>query len=285
MAQPKVFIIILNYNARSTLKGCLASIFQLEYENFEVVLVDNNSTDGSLEAAKTFFPRAHIIKNGANLGFAAGSNVGIRYALEKMADYIFLINPDAIVEKDTLRILVKEAEQSANAGIFSPLIIKEDHYSVWFAGGKIKWLTMKTVHIFEPLSNKPYETQYISGCTMFVKKEIFRQIGLLDERFFLYYEDADFCLRARKEGFKIMVIPQVQVYHYEKSEGNLENKIYWLVISGIIFFKKNAPVILKPWISFYTALRRIKNQLDVKFRKNNLAEVVQRAYGDYKNVS
>lgn len=281
---PKVFVIVLNYNGKETIIECLKSIYRQDYPSYELVVSDNDSHDGSLELAKNYFSGAHFIKNEENIGFAAGNNVAIRFALEKFADYIFLLNNDATIEKDTLLKLVSLAEKDKKAGIISPVILNGSG-NIWFAGGKIKWLAMKAAHFFRTnKTNGTYLTDYISGCAMLVKKDVFREIGLLDEKYFLYYEDADFCLRARKRDFKCLVVPSAKVTHLEKSEGNLENKTYWLVLSGLIFFKKNTPRLLKPWIGFYSFLRRMKNWLDVKFGKNKLAKVVQKAHKDYKKI-
>lgn len=281
---PKVFIIVLNYNGKDTIIECLKSVYQTDYPNYELVVTDNDSQDGSFELARNYFSGAHFIKNEKNIGFAAGNNVAIRFALERFADYIFLLNNDALIEKDILLKLVEAAEKDEKAGIASPVIFNGDNH-IWFAGGKIKWLKMKATHLFDKLSDVPYETGYASGCAMLIKKEVFREIGLFDERYFLYYEDADFCLRARRKGFKSFVVPSARVIHYEKSENNLDNKIYWLVLSGLIFFKKNAPSIFRPWINFYLILRRIKNWLDVKIKKDNISKTVQKAYRDYKKIS
>lgn len=103
---PKAFVIILNYNGKDVLKKCLLSVFKNDYPNFEIVLVDNNSIDGSFETAKADFSKANFIKNEENLGFSAGNNVGIRFALERMADYVLLLNNDVEVEKDFLGKLI-----------------------------------------------------------------------------------------------------------------------------------------------------------------------------------
>ena len=295
---PKLFIIILNYNGKETILQCLKSVFVSDYPNFEVVVIDNNSGDGSFEMAKENFSRAHFIKNEKNLGFAAGNNIGIRFALEKMADYIFLLNNDAAVFKNTLSELIKitQKQESEKIGIFSPVIFKGDSKDTWFAGGKINWIRMRAEHAtynLQPTThnlqhktwnedkiNKLRTTDYITGCAMLIKKEVFKKIGLLDENFFLYYEDADFCVRAKKEGFKSAVVAGAKVKHYEKSEESKKAKTYWLVVSGIYFFQKNSPWFLKPWIAVYLMMRKLKNKIDIIFNKNEIAEEVRRAYQD-----
>ena len=117
---------------------------------------------------------------------------------------------------------------------------------------------------------------------MLVKKEVFKKIGLFSEDYFLYYEDADFCVRARKNGFECMVIPNAKSTHFEKSESDLSNKLYWLVISGLIFFEKNTPKILKFWVRPYLHLRKVKNMLDSLNNKNKYAPIIKKAYTDFK---
>jgi hypothetical protein len=276
---PKVFVIILNYNGKDTIKSCLDSVFCCDYPNFEVVVVDNDSKDGSLELAKNLYSKFHFIKNEKNIGFSGGNNIGIRFALEKIADYVFLLNNDATLEKDTLSKLIASAEKE-KAGIFSPLIYACDN-KIWYSGGIIKWAQMRNVHASQlPKGDDPYSTAYVTGCAMLVKKEVFKKIGLFSEDYFLYYEDADFCVRAKKEGFDSMVVPTAKITHFEKSELDLSNKIYWLVLSGLIFFKKNTPLYLKFITNPYLYLRKMKNMID-SMNNKKYSEIVKKAYNDF----
>lgn len=281
---PKVFIIILNYNGKDTLDDCLSLVFKSDYSNFEVVVVDNDSQDSSFEDARYKFSNIHFIKNPANFGFARGNNVGIRFALEKFSDYVFVLNNDALIEKSTLSILVKTAEENSACGITSPLILSADN-KVWFAGGIIDWLRMKTIHLSQLKFNNPYETQYISGCAMLVKKEVFKKIGLFDERYFLYYEDADFSVRAKRAGFNLLMDPNARIKHLEQSNQKNAFKVYWLVLSGLIFFRTHSPFFNKLWILFiYLPLRKLKNFYDLFFKKRLVAKDVLRAYRDFKKA-
>jgi len=281
LQHPKVFIIILNYNGGEILRDCLRSIFQLDYPNFEVVLVDNASVDGSLEMVMKSFSRAHIIRNSQNTGFSSGNNLGIRFALEKTADFIFLLNPDALIEKNALTRLINEAGKNPRAGMLSPLILENKSEKIWFAGGRIEWSRMRTLHIKNIVSENPYKTEYLSGCALLIRKEVFQKIGLLDEDYFLYYEDADFSLRAGKNGFSLLVVPDSRVYHFEKSENNIIFKTYWLVFSGLLFFHKNAAFLTRPWLKLYLLGRKVKNWQDLNQGKNPLAETVKKAYNDF----
>jgi GT2 family glycosyltransferase len=277
---PKVFIVILSYNRKDRLKKCLDSVFQISYPNFEVIIVDNNSSDGSFEMARTGYSRSVFIRNEKNIGYSAGNNAGIRYALERMADYVLLLNNDTEVKPAFLSKLVEAAEKDQRIGIVSPLIFDGYSGKVWFSGGRIDWLKMKAINLTEIRAENNFDTDFISGCAMLVKKEVFKKAGLLDEDFFLYWEDVDFSLRAKRKEFKIGVVASSWIDHFEKKE-NGQNKVYWLVLSGLIFFKKNSEFFLGCWVIFYTYLRRLKNFIDVEIIKTEYAKTVQKAYGDF----
>ncbi|EKE15629.1 MAG: glycosyl transferase family protein [uncultured bacterium] len=282
---PKVFAIVLNYNGKDSLIPCLDSIYRSSYPNLEIIVIDNNSKDGSFEQAKEKFQKFHFIKNSQNLGFGAGNNVAIRFALEKMADYVFLLNNDALVEKDAIDKLVNEAEKNPRNGILSPLILSGNKKDVWFAGGKILWNKMRTIHLYKTLSSNPYPTEYISGCAMLIRQKVFEEIGLFDEQFFLYYEDADLSIRACRHNFSLLMVPQAIAYHFEKSEQLNPQKLYWLVLSAVIFFKKNSTWTKKLWIIFYIFLRKMKNWFNLRIKKTEQALQIQRAFQDYKKTA
>ncbi len=279
---PKVFIIILNYNGKNCLLTSIRSIFQLNYTNFEVVLVDNNSTDGSLEEIKHYFSQLVIIKNSQNIGFSAGNNIGIKYALERGADYVWLLNNDTQVTISSLSKLMRATQRNKSVGISSPTIIQKNTSRIWFSGGKINWLTMKSFHQVKKLQQDYLSSDFISGCAMLIKVSVFKTTGLLDEDYFLYWEDADFSVRAKKAGYQLLVSAHSQIYHQEKSNEQNPYKIYWLVLSGLLFFQKNTPFYLKPWISLYTLGRKIKNNFNLKYHKKSSASQVQKAYQDFK---
>ncbi|NTU67084.1 MAG: glycosyltransferase family 2 protein [Candidatus Moranbacteria bacterium] len=283
----KVNIVVLNYNGKDVLKKCLSSLFRLDYPDFEAVVVDNDSKDGSLEEAKNDFARATFIKNEGNLGFSAGNNVGIKYSLEKQAKYILLLNNDTEIERNMLSVLVGIMEKHKDIGIISPVITRGDSSDVWFSGGKIDWMRMRTMHEDaspEKLKEEFFETGFVSGCAMLIRREVFAKAGLLDEDFFLYWEDVDFSVRAKRAGFKLAISPLSKVRHFEKSEDNLEAKIYWLVVSGLFFFKKNSRCYLRPWIFFYTIMRKLKNRMDVgKKASDAISLSVKKAYDDFKS--
>jgi GT2 family glycosyltransferase len=117
---------------------------------------------------------------------------------------------------------------------------------------------------------------------MMVRKQVFEKIGFLDERFFLYYEDADFSSRSKKAGFENLIVPDAKIEHMEKSENNSEKKIYWLVLSGLIFFRNNSAWPVSLWHNLYLKIRKLKNRLDIARRENRIDLAVAKAYLDFE---
>ena len=281
--KPTIFVVILNYNGKDTLIPCLASVYQSNYAQFEVVVVDNNSTDSSFELAKKQFSRAHFIKSPQNVGFAKGNNLGIRFALEKFADFVLVLNNDAFLQKDTLSKLLQAAQIKEAPAIFNPLILNKDNQTIWFAGGKIKWFQMKNIHLTKVITAETYPTQYCTGCAMLVSKEIFKKIGLFDERYFLYYEDADFSVRAKKSGFGLFVCPSAKVSHAEQSSKN-ETKLYWLILSGLLFFSSFGNFFQKSYFFFYFLLRRLKNLYLTTFEPAPKVAQIRQVFKDFSKL-
>lgn len=278
-----VFVVILNYNGAATLRACVESVLRQTF-SCTALIVDNCSTDGSFEEIKRLFPRLHYMRNRTNLGYAAGNNGAIRFALEHFADGILLLNNDATLASDAVEKIVRAVNAYPHGGIFSPLIFARPSGRVWFSGGTIMWARMRAVHQQAlPREKTPYETRYSSGCAMFITKEVFQSVGLLDEKYFLYYEDVEFSVRARRAGFPIVVVPLARADHEEQSEKQPQQKLYWLVVSGLRFFDHHAPLLFRPWLLLYKRARRIKNMLDRRFRPSARADVIFKAYHDYAN--
>ena len=242
----KVFIVIVNFNNRRDILKCL---YSLRHEKAEIVVVDNKSSDGSIEAIRSRFKQVKILESEKNIGFAAASNKGIRYALRKKADYVLLLNPDTIAEKNFLSVLLKK-----KADIISPVIkFKRKGEWVYDFGGRVNFLIGRTTHLERDiLSKRTNPVDYVSGCCMLIKKEVFEKISLLDEKYFMFFEDVDFCLRAKKAGFTIKVNPKVSIFH-DLSEGEAKSlrQMYYLLLSNFIFINKWIPVYHRPLAYLY----------------------------------
>ena len=210
-------------------------------------------------------------------------NIGMRLAFLRGADWCLLFNYYAEIEPHALTHLVSVAQGNSRAGLLSPVIYGKDKGSPWFAKGKIEFFRMRATHrtpSVRELSSDFYASEFLTGCSLLVKKELVDKIGFLDERFFLYYEDADYSLRAAKAGFDCLVVSKARAWHSERSEINPE-KMYFLVYSGLLFFEKHTPYFWRPYMMLYGTIRRVKNFLDRTCKKSIVAEEVHRAYKNF----
>ncbi len=219
MNEPSVFIILVNWNGKSVTLECLNSLAAVTYSNVKVVVVDNASTDGSAAEFKKRHPQVVILEQNENLRFAGGNNAGMKYAIDDGADLICLLNNDTTVDKDFLNHLVLRIQSDAKIGMVGPKIYyHDDPARIWFAGGEFSmWTgTMKHTGIREldrGQHDAAREIDYASGCCILTKREVVEQIGMLDESYFMYGEDADWCMRARRAGYSICFEPKAKVWH------------------------------------------------------------------------
>lgn len=243
----KIAIIILNYkNSKDTIE-CVESLEKIGYKNFEIIIVDNDSKDGSIEFLKNHFKDKHaILDSKKNGGFAYGNNVGIKYALKNKADYILLINNDTTVEENFLDVLVETAEKDKTIGITTGLIMNYyDKNKVWYNGGEIDWNKFYGYHLNErgnlSTLEEEKEITFATGCLMLIRKEIFNNVGLLPEEYFMYYEDVDFCAKVQNKGYKIVYNSNSKIYHkISASSGEEESPfaIEWNTRNRIKFYRK-----------------------------------------------
>jgi len=246
---PLVSIIVLNYNGELYIEQCLNSLLGQSYPNFEVIVVDNKSTDDSISILRGFIPQIRLILNEKNLGFAAGNNIGIKAA---KGELIALFNNDAFADRNWLSKLVTGLLNKPEAGIAAGIIYYvEPDDVIWSAGGHFDMLTGLSWHLgqYEKETCPSQDIDYLPGCALLIKREVFNEIGLLDERFFLYCEEVDFCLRAKHAGFKLKYVPEAVVWHavsaFKKVDPSTSN--YLLLKSEFrLIFK------LVPW--FYLPL-------------------------------
>jgi GT2 family glycosyltransferase len=216
---PLVFIIILNWNGKKDTIECLHSLEKVTYPNKKIIVVDNASSDGSVEEIQRLFSEVEVIVNDTNLRFAGGNNVGIKRAIEQGAEYILLLNNDTIVEIDFLSRLVEEAQKNEKIGMVGPKIYYySDPKRLWYAGGKIILWKGLIAHIgVHEIDEGQYdsikETAYITGCCILVKRSVIETVGLLDESYYIYGEDADWCVRVARAGFKLIYVPSALIWH------------------------------------------------------------------------
>lgn len=217
---PKIWIIILNWNGKKDTLECLDSVQKIDYPNYQILVVDNGSTDDSIEAIKEKFPSVSIVENITNLGFAAGNNEGIKYAIARGADYVFLLNNDTVVDSQVLWTLVKASLKYPKAGILgSKIYFYGQPQTIWFAGGE--WLAEDAM--FKHSGNGEIddgknwstiqETGYICGCAFFVKAKVIEKVGMFEPKYFLMWEEVDWCSRTKKAGYQCLFVPDSKVWH------------------------------------------------------------------------
>jgi GT2 family glycosyltransferase len=259
--RPLSFVILVNWNGKAVTLDCLDSLAEISYPHLRVVVVDNASGDGSVEEIKKRHPEVVVLEQRQNLRFAGGNNAGMRYALDHGAELVCLLNNDTTVDRDFLTHLVSRMQSDAKIGAVAPKIYYHaDPNRIWFAGGEISmWTgTMRHTGIREVDAGQydvSREIDYASGCCILTSKEVIGKAGILDDSYFMYTEDADWCMRVRRAGYKIMYEPQAKVWHRLSvaSGGHLSfYKMKNKFISNLRFFFRYASLPQKlvfPWTS------------------------------------
>jgi GT2 family glycosyltransferase len=211
---PKVYIIIINWNGIIDTLESLASLCKLNYSNYEIIVINNGFSDNSVDIIKERHSNVIIIESQTNLGFTGGNNLGIRFALENNADYVWLLNNDTIVDSEALAHLVRAASMSRDNGIIGSVIYDyADNNKIQFAGATIDWVKGVSPHTHTLHHNSMFEVERVNGCSMLVSRDVCTSIGLFDENYFLYAEEVDWCVRARNAKFKCLMEPMSKIYH------------------------------------------------------------------------
>lgn len=236
----KIYVIILNWNGKGDTLTCLEN---LEYVTtpHHVVVVDNGSSDGSEEAIRKKFPQVYLIQTGENLGYAEGNNVGIRYALENQADFLFILNNDTIVTKDILEHFLKR-DVPIQGG---KALLMEDPQKIDHLGGNWnpKQGRFELVGANAPASEwkNPVSIDYVCGVALFAKAEVFEKVGLFDPRFFLFWEECDWCYRAKQAGYLIQTCPEALLFHKKSASftGGKPHTCYFWWRNRLLWIEKN----------------------------------------------
>ena len=243
---PLVNIVILNWNGFEDTSECIGSILNISYDNYNIIVVDNGSDKDESKEISTKFPEVITLRSETNLGFSAGNNLGIKWALRKGADYILLLNNDTIVEKNFLDILVDNASKNRTVGLAVPKInYYSDPSKVWYAGGYISKFRGAALTEGNGKSDsnqiKNAFVTFATACCLLIDKRVINDIGLMDENYFLYLEDADYCIRSSKHGYKILFVAQSKIYHKINESTTKEHNyvpLYYNTRNRLIFIKK-----------------------------------------------
>ena len=258
---PKVSIIILTWNSVGLTLEVLKDINKLDTKGLlvETIVVDNGSTDETQEKLRGYKLQNmsfKLIRKKENLGFAEGNNIGMRDALKRGADYVLLMNNDVIVPRNLVVQLIKVAERDSKIGLLAPKMyfakgyeFHKEKYSkkdlgkvIWYAGGMIDWDNTYSSHkgvdeVDKGQYDKQEETDIVNGACALIRKEVIEDIGYLDKKLFLYWEDADYSQRARRKGWKIVYTPETHLWHKVAQASGIGSDLndYFLTRNRMIF--------------------------------------------------
>jgi GT2 family glycosyltransferase len=218
MTQPLLYIIVLNNNRRDDTLACLASLYCGDYQNFRVILLDYDSTDGSIDAVRAKYAEVETVTLDSNLGYAGNNNVGIKIALDRGADWVFILNNDTILDPSCLSRMVDAGDADAQVGMVGPMVYHFDEPEViQSAGGKLEkyW---RPIHLgMNELDQGQFKSvrqvDWLSGCAILVRRDLVEQAGALDPDYFLYWEETEWCIRAGQAGWKIVHVPNAKLWH------------------------------------------------------------------------
>ncbi len=218
MSQALVVSVILNTNRRADTLECLASLLRQTHIRQHVIVLDNASTDGSPEAVRAQFPNVELVGLTDNQGYAGNNNVGIKLALERGADWVFVLNEDTVLDPGCLASLVAQGEADSKVGIVGPLVYHYDDKGVIQSAGGEMSKHLESWHRGQNQKDagqfaQPLQSDWISGCAILVRRSVIEHVGMLDARFFYYWEEVEWCLRARKAGWRIMLAPAARLWH------------------------------------------------------------------------
>ncbi len=240
---PLAGIIIVNWNNWHDTLACVESCKKLVWPNFLIIIVDNGSTDGSENLLGQHCPDVDLLQAGSNLGFAGGNNIGIRHALSLGADFIWLLNNDTIVDPYALSALIEALETNPVASIAGSKILRHDPPDIiWSAGGSWSKGRLKLRERGQRcLDDGRYDEMIpigsVSGCSLMVRSRDLHELGLMNESYFLYWEDTDWCARAQKLGHSVLFVPRSKVWHKISSTvtAHSELQYYYFTRNGCSF--------------------------------------------------
>ena len=217
---PHIKILILNWNGKDLLKHCLDSVIAIDYPNYSVMIIDNGSSDGSLDMVQENYSQMECLALDHNYGFSGGYNRYFTQLKDDPSEFIMLLNNDTVIDSDILNSFTQAKEQFGDNQIYGGKIYyKNNPNIIWYAGGKIKLKYANISHRGirkqdSPEFSNSIETDYVTGCCMFTSMEVINKLNGFDERFNMYGEDVDFCLRAKQEGINCFYWPEAKLWHH-----------------------------------------------------------------------
>lgn len=272
---PVVGVVVLNWNGYFDTARCLKTLLQTEYGASLPVVVDNASVDGSFERLREEFPSVEFIRAERNLGYAGGNNLGIRWALERGARYVYVINNDTEVPPDSIGKLVATIESDPRIGQVGPLVQDATCDRIGAVGGSIYWPTVEPRqigHLEEDHGQYAavIDVDFVPGTAVLARSDAIAQVGVLPEHYFIYFEDVDWSLRFQQAGWRTVADPRAAIVHYESATMGQHSpiKLYYYVRNNLLF--------LDAWVA-ESQRRAARTRLNVKFAKQAVKSVLRRS--------
>lgn len=265
--KPAVCVIIITWNGREDTLACLETIYDQDYGKLDVIVVDNGSEDGTREALTRHFPQVQLVTLPENIGAVRGYNVGFRKALEADYPYLFLLNNDTLLAPDCISELVAEAESAPDIGLVMPKIYYAGEPTrIWSIGTRANPLNLEIVQLGqneldEGQWDEPLDIDDAPFCAVLMKRKMMDEVGLPDEIFYFYYEDMDYCLRARRHGYRLRMAPAATMWHkVSRSSGGSDTprERYWMARSSVLYFRKHAHLWQWPIILFWRSASALR---------------------------
>lgn len=294
-----VCAIVLNYNGFADTQNCIISLQKCTYPFLDTIIVDNASTDESVKRINDEFPNITLLQSKHNGGYAMGMNIGINYALNKKYDYILILNNDTEVTEDFLQPMLIEFENNKNIGIVSPKVgYLENRNQIYCAGAEISTLLCGGVSKYKgkniiDYANRNRKISMAEGCCFLVKREVFENMGLMDESFFMYFEEVEFSDRVNKK-FDILYVSDSIIYH-KGGGGKQWNRYtplyyYYYTRNRFLFFRKKN-FLIKLYVFIFASLNTIAKYLvlskskyfatfENKIRYNELRKSLKKGFYD-----
>lgn len=291
----RVGIVLVNLNSYEDTAVCLDSLKDITYPNVEVIVVDNGSKDDSGERLRLQYPDVTHIHSAQNLGFTGGNNLGIDHAMQHGCDHVLLLNNDTIVTPSFLEPLVKRLESEPSIGAvsgkiyYAPQALNGKQNVIWYAGSFQKWHTgyhhSGVMEVDTGKFEQARDVAYASGCLMLMRGDVIRKIGGLSEEYFIYWEEADWCRRALKLGYRSVYEPKSVIYHNFRSAlvgHETPFHMYMQYRNAFIYAKKHYRGIerLRYW-TFYPIYIAYRIYLDIKAKNWKAARAIFWGVADY----
>lgn len=262
MSHPLLFVVVLTNNRRDDTLACLDSLQRSDYQNMKIILLENLSMADAAGEVEHNLPNVQTIRLHENLGYAGNNNIGIRAALEQGAEWILVLNDDTVLDPSCLSLLIEVAEREPRIGVLGPMVYHFDEPQIiQTAGGSLgrSWMIR---HLGQDQHDRGQfdtvrEVDWISGCAILVRGALVEEIGMLDADYFLYWEEVEWCVRARKKGWRICHVPQAKLWHKGvKQYSNYQPKpyvTYYVTRNHLYTLKKHKA----PWRAYFVAYMRI----------------------------